>query len=683
LVPESFNGTLRVMAVAVTAEGVGAAERQALVRGDFVISANLPTFVAPGDEFQVSAAVANNVQGSKRAAVSLGLTPSGHLELVGAGSSKLSVAEQREATAIFTLRARPVLGSAGLTFRAEGAGKSAQITLDLSVRPAAPYLTTLTLGNLRSGEVKVPVPRQLFPEHRLLRASFSSLPLGVAPALQSYLEKSPHGCTEQLVSQAIPALLLRKRPELGMTADAAEASLKRVISMLRSRQNSEGGFGLWTSHPRTAVFASIYALHFLVDAGERGVEVPEDLLQSGLGWLRRLIATDGDDLPALRQRAYAVYVLTRAGVVTGGPAASLHKRLERRYSKQWKKDLAGIYLAATYRLLRQDRLADELISAAIFGEERSEDYANYYDGLIRDAQLLYVLARHFPRQAGRVSADGVKALFAPIAGGRYNTLSSAYVLQALEAYAGTATRLGGSRTIHEILPGGGRRALALPAGLVPQASFSDKASHLVFGAGGGFESFYSVTQAGFDRSPPAGAIKHKLEVHREYRDGNNKVVSSVRRGEDLSVHIRLRALGRSWLPSLAIVDLLPGGFEVVVEPPSPVRAGAGDDEEHADRGSEGAGGEDGGSSQDDEAGGAAPSGISFALPGSTFAPVYADVREDRVVLYGNAGPSMQEFVYKIRATTAGRFAAPPLKGESLYDRTVVAQSPGGRITVSK
>ena len=78
---------------------------------------------------------------------------------------------------------------------------------------------------------------------------------------------------------------------------------------------------------------------------------------------------------------------------------------------------------------------------------------------------------------------------------------------------------------------------------------------------------------------------------------------------------------------------------------------------------------------------------TFALPisveGTTFAPVYGDVREDRVVLYGTVGPQMQEFVYVIKATNTGNFAIAPVLADSLYDRTVLARGTGGRLTVVK
>ncbi|MEO7433444.1 MAG: MG2 domain-containing protein, partial [Dokdonella sp.] len=50
-VPDDFNGRLRVMAVAVAPDRTGIFEGGTTVRGDFVLSPNVPAMVAPGDEF--------------------------------------------------------------------------------------------------------------------------------------------------------------------------------------------------------------------------------------------------------------------------------------------------------------------------------------------------------------------------------------------------------------------------------------------------------------------------------------------------------------------------------------------------------------------------------------------------------------------------------------------------------
>jgi uncharacterized protein YfaS (alpha-2-macroglobulin family) len=71
------------------------------------------------------------------------------------------------------------------------------------------------------------------------------------------------------------------------------------------------------------------------------------------------------------------------------------------------------------------------------------------------------------------------------------------------------------------------------------------------------------------------------------------------------------------------------------------------------------------------------------VTGSDWALEYADVRDDRVVIYGTAQRTSHEFIYRIRATNAGNFSVPPAYGESMYDRTVQARSLGAKIEVKK
>jgi len=64
-------------------------------------------------------------------------------------------------------------------------------------------------------------------------------------------------------------------------------------------------------------------------------------------------------------------------------------------------------------------------------------------------------------------------------------------------------------------------------------------------------------------------------------------------------------------------------------------------------------------------------------------PQFADIREDRVVLYGMLSKDMAEYRYRIRATNAGRFLVPPSYAESMYDRTLRARASASRVTVTR
>lgn len=674
-VPDYFNGSLRLMAVAVTPDTVGVAERKTVVRGHFVLSPNVPTFVAPGDEFQVSLGVANNVDDSgKQPEINLELKTSKHLEVLGTARQTVKIDAGSESVVTYKLRARDVLGSGNLRFSAAMGAKRAQYSVDLSVRPPVPYMTTVVGGHFQSGKVDVPVTRRMYSEYRTLEVGASPLPLGIARGLIHYLDRFPYGCTEQLVSQAFPALILRNRPEFGYAPAKVEANLAQVLRILRARQNGEGAFGFWAANSHVSDFQVAYALHFLTEAKERGYAVPQDLLDKGLNYLRSIVRNDPDNLAQARERAYAIYVLTRNGQVTTNYLNQQRTALDRDYAKVWKTDLTGAYLASAYKLLKQERQADSLIGESRFGQAQQIDYGYFYDGLVRDAQLLYLLARHFPERLPDLKASAIEAIVNPVAEGRFSTLSSAYTILALDAYAdsaGVATLA--ELSVSETLMDNSSRNLVLPKGLFPKVEFSDKAQKVRVQSGADFHLFYQVTQAGFDLAPPAQAIKQKLEIQREYRDASNQVVNSASLGGELTVHLKIRTLEQGELQNVAIVDLLPGGFEVVRDS---IRSAAGSGP--GLRQEENEGGEEEEPGQD-----ARQTTSSAAAGAASFSPDYVDVREDRVVIFGRVAASAQEFTYRIKAINQGVYAVPPVFGESMYDRAVQARGLGAKISVEQ
>ncbi|MDE2250883.1 MAG: alpha-2-macroglobulin, partial [Gammaproteobacteria bacterium] len=277
-VPDYFNGRLRVMAVAVNDAAIGTTEQATLVRGDFVLSPNAPLTVTPGDEFDVSVGVANNIVNSgSNPVVDVSVEASPQLEVVGAAHAPLKIGAMHESSARFRVRARDALGSASLRFRAALGDRSAELGATLSVRPATAYMSTLSVGSFK-GQAKVPTTRNLYSEYRTLEASVSALPLALSHGLTSYLDHYPYSCTEQLVSQAMPAVVLAARPEFGELKSHQGATLATMIDELRARQTGDGSFRYWAGGAESIDFVSVYALHVLLEGSERDEGVPADLL---------------------------------------------------------------------------------------------------------------------------------------------------------------------------------------------------------------------------------------------------------------------------------------------------------------------------------------------------------------------------------------------------------------------
>ncbi|MBK9161153.1 MAG: alpha-2-macroglobulin [Nitrosomonadales bacterium] len=666
-VPDYFNGTLRIMAVAVSPESIGVTESNVLVRGDFVLTPNVPTQVAPGDEFEVSLGVSNNLPASgKGAPVHIELKTSPHLAVLGGnGTQDMKIDAMHEKVATFRVRAMDKLGSGNLHFTATHDGHSAKSSVDTSVRPPVPYRVELTFGNLKDGTLEQPVTRKMYDEFATRSAGISHLPLIMGRGLVAYLDKNPYGCTEQLVSQVLPAVILQSRPEFGVTRNVSEASLDRIIGILRSRQNSEGGFGLWAANHHVVPWTSVYAMHFLLEARDRGHAVPADMLISANSWLQQLASSEGSTLADERVRAYAIYLLARQGIVVGQHAAAVQRRLEEHHAKVWPQDITAAYLAAAYQLMHQSRMASGLIHGIRLTHDAGK-WEDYYDGLSRNSQLVSLLARHFPDELKRLDADALESIAKPIRENRYNTLSSAYTLLALDAYA---TAIGndaaGKFSIAEVLANGSKQQLKLPAGLMPKTEYSTAATALRFGSDSDYIAYTLLNQSGFDRALPAQEIKQGIEVFREYTDANGKPASKIKLGDEVEVRLRIRAIGNGTLQNVAIVDLLPGGFEIVPESRAEPQTVQSYDEE---------GDGDYTSSYSDWV---SPVGSDK----SNWRPSYADVREDRLVLYGTVENAAHLFVYKIKATNIGQYLVPPTYAEGMYDRGIHARALGGKITV--
>ena len=656
-VPDHFNGTMRVMAVAVNEGAVGVAQTKAVVRGDFVLSPNLPLAVSPGDLFDVSVGVANNVEGSAAdSAVQLVLKPAATFEVIGPLSQTLKISPMREAVTTYRLKVKDAqaasLGSATLEFTSSLGSKAASRRMDISVRPATPRATTVALGSF-TGSAEVAVPRELLPEFRQQDVAISGLPLAMAPGLMSYLDNFPHQCTEQLVSRVLPGLVLAKRPEFGASTPVGAAkAMDEALRVLRSRQNAQGGFGLWSASVEADEFASIYAVHMLLEARELeipGVSVPPDLLRKGLNYAQQLAASNPADLGAARTRAYAIYLLTRHGAVTTPLVASLRETLDAKFPKAWRGDSTAAYLAATYQLLKQDKPATELMDGlAKLVEKDATPYRwqAYYDPLVRDAQTLYLLARHFPARVKSLSPQAMGRFVEPLTRGSFNTLSSAYTVLAFEAMARTlGADAMGRLSVTQFDAKGVATELALPANLLPRAAVLPGTVKLKLANDTRNATYYSSTQSGFDRTPPTQELKAGMEVLREYLGADGKPVTSVKLGDEVTVRLSLRAIAIGSSPasvsSVALTDLLPGGFEVV---------------------------------QARDANGAASTVTGEAME-------YADVREDRVVIYSSAGAGVHNYSYRLRATNTGEFTVPPAYAEAMYERDKQARSLARRITV--
>ena len=537
-----------------------------------------------------------------------------------------------------------MLGSGEIKFVARRNGIETRRRATLSVRPAVPYATDVRSGNFKKGHVDVQITRAIYSEFAKREAAVAAMPLGLAHGLYVFLKDFPHGCSEQITSGAFCRLLLSDEADFGLNRAEVNTQLEKTFATLRRRQNDQGAFGYWAPETDQKIsFNSVYVMDFLSTAKTAGFAPPADMFASGLRYLQKMVTLEPSTLADARIIAYGIYVLTREGVVTTNYILNLRDYLDQHQADIWQNDVTGVYLAGALKLLHKDKDADDLIGAYKIANDSSGDYDDFCQPLGANAQYITVLARTFPARLKGISAAEFEQILQPIGRGEFNTLSAAYAVSALKSYSHAIAQTLTVLSIGEIHKDKREVALTSGAKLLQRTSFSKDAIALRFNSAGklsGPGAFFQVVEAGFDRHVPTQPVTAGLEVHRELLDKNNQPVTRTKLGEPIHVRLQARSVGDDSVTNVAIIDLLPGGFEVV--------------------------------------------GTSLQPGVSTISGVdYVDVREDRAVFYATVSSSVLEINYQIKSSNRGEFTVPPIFAESMYERAIKGRGVGGKITVTE
>jgi uncharacterized protein YfaS (alpha-2-macroglobulin family) len=306
---------------------------------------------------------------------------------------------------------------------------------------------------------------------------------------------------------------------------------------------------------------------------------------------------------------------------------------------------------------------------------RFDDSVHYIDELFYDSIYLSIIAKHFPQRMREVSGPLLVSMAGRLENQRYTTLSANFALMAIDAWLKAVPGVTNGRfAAQEIHKGGVRRGLALAPGVsggpaapgaggasqaastgaLFSASFSADAEKIQIENRDALDLFYQITQGGFEKELPKTETKNNLEVFREFLDDSGQAVSSVAIGSAVTVRLNFRTTNNRTVSDVAVVDLLPAGLEADID--SVRRAASGR-----------------------PAAGQTASGST----GSRWLPGYVDIREDRIVVYGTAGPRVASFSYRARAVNAGSFTVPPLFAEAMYDKGVWALRPQDPLVVRK
>lgn len=615
-VPDYFNGSIKIYAVANSEKGIGSSTHQTIARADFVISPTPPLFVSPSDEFEVGVLVSNQSEGKgQKEELEVAVKSTEHVMVTSVPKMTLTIPQGREMGTSFRFRATETLGSADIIFSATNGTLSSSLEQSLSVRPAMPYITDVVFEMTTKANVELPLSRVMYDNYAKNYLTVSASPIALAKGLSLYLGEYQFLCTEQLLSMAIPYVFLPESKRKG--ADAEDQHLK-AISTLRTRQTPDGGFALYGGE-LTDTSVTLYAGLYLVEAKDRGLSVPADMLER----VRRFVSSDSvqqvDSLQGVRQFAQALYLQARLGLVPGNKLNFLREKVEKDFKDVWKNDITAIWLAGTYALVQKQDAGWSILKNVDMQIEVDSDMESFYDNNVRRATLIHVAATQFPDKITQfINAETLGALTKDLVGGNYNTHSAARLIMAFGSYQKYAAQKGfpGGIQIFEKLDAAEKEIQRGAETDLLNFTVNPKSTQVAIRNSPVTPYFYSMSVSGFDKKPFTEEVKKGIEAHRTLS------ANAVNLGDELEVSVKVRSTKDKNIPHVVVVDLFPAGFELILN--------------------------------------------SLEKTGVE----YVDKREDRVVIYLNASQEMAEVKYRLKAVNKGKFALAPLYAEAMYNKGI-------------
>ncbi|MEZ5908410.1 MAG: alpha-2-macroglobulin [Hyphomicrobiaceae bacterium] len=650
-----FNGKVRVMAVAWTADKLGHAEGEVIVRDAVAVLASGPRFLTLGDEARLQIDV-HNVEGPVGSyRVGVGVTPSegGARREVGDRTLALKVGERRPAE--LTIKADS-LGLRVYDVSVTGpGGVSVKRKLTFDVKPPASDVRRVTQQRLQPGS-RLTIGSDLMSDF-IVGRSRATVTVGptarfdVAGLLLA-LDRYPYGCAEQTVSRALPLLYANSvATQIGIATDLeARQRVAKAIERLFEMQDSSGAFGVWG--PSTPdLWLTAYVTDFLTRARQSGHPVRDAPFKQALDRLQNAVSYAQDFERGGESLAYALYVLARNG---RAPVGELRYYSDARLDR-FSTALAQAQLGAALAMVGDPERAERAFGKAMQRLEKTDRTALRadYGSFLRDsaAMLTLVAEAKLSRSPAPSLVDVVTKAYAEKALSRYpmtSTQEQAWMLLAARALTDEASRLelevDGRPHRGALLRSFSVTALsARPLTVTNRSARPTDAVISVMGATA--------------RSEPAAS--NGLEIERSYYtlDGRKVDLESARGGtatlgqnERLVVVLKVTSTGPQG-GRLLLVDRLPAGLEI--ENPRLVASG------------------------DIKA-------LDWLK--SEIAPEHTEFRDDRFVaafnLFATRKTAPMTVAYIVRAVTPGSYVHPAAAVEDMYRPERFGRTASGRLQIT-
>ncbi|MFZ2097063.1 MAG: alpha-2-macroglobulin family protein, partial [Anaerolineales bacterium] len=438
----------RVMVVAVDETGrqFGLGESNITARLPLMVRPSAPRFLNFGDKFELPVVIQNQTDEPMTVEVVARAT---NLELDSAGLRVTVPANDR--VEVRFAASTQMAGTARLQIAAISGTYADAAVVELPVYTPATTEAFATYGVIDEGAIAQPVlyPTGVFPQYGGLEINTSSTALQALTDAVLYLVGYPFECSEQLSSRVLAVAALRDvltafEADGLPTPDEMEAAVTRDIQRLQGMQNYDGGFPYWRQGFESIPFNTIHVAHALYRAGQKGFDVPVEMQQGALNYLRDIESHYPywySEQTRNTLSAYALYVRNLSGDRDA-------QKAQRLYSDVGIDNLSMEAIGWLWPVIANDTQLDEIrrfVNNHVVETAGAANFTTAYDDQTylllssnrrTDAILLDALMEDNPQSD--LIPKVVNGLLAHRSKGRWgNTQENVFVLLALDRYFNT------------------------------------------------------------------------------------------------------------------------------------------------------------------------------------------------------------------------------------------------------
>lgn len=640
-----YVGSVRVMVVAAGKGAYGSAEKTVAVKNPLMTLSTLPRVIGPNEEVWLPVnvfAMDNSVR-----KVQVTIETKGLLIPENGKSQTIHFDKIGDQIVYFKLKATAKTGAEQVRIKATAGGQTATEIIDIGIRNPNPPIVVSDAQLIDANKsVQLSVAMDEVGVADWAKLELSRLPNINLNKNIDFLLSYPHGCTEQITSQAFPLLYLDGLTQLD--ADQKKQmndKVDQVIKTLSTRQLSDGGFIYWAGNHYASEWSTTYAGHFLTEAKKKGFNVPDNLLsrwaefQAKLAknWSRTVSYQNYYSISMTElQQAYRLYTLAVYGEPQLGAMNRMRELKNLSLQAKWR-------LAAAYAITGRKDVANELVFNAT---DRVEEYNfnnDTYGSPARDEAM--IMETYLLLDKSEKALELAQNVAKELSSQSISTQTAAYGLIAMSQLA---EKMGKTNIeVNWKLNGKAMSAISTPQPLhqvdVPPAKTISVTIENK-GTGKIYAQLIGRTQPINDHNieTPQDA-SFTIAVNYVDLTGKPLSVSSLKQGTEFTALVTVKNSPAQPFTDLALVQIFPSGWEIYNE-----RI------------------------------------LGTDSIGSVENYTYRDIRDDRVLTYFNlAADQTKTFRVRLQAAYRGKYYLPAVSLQAMYQPREQARTKGEWVEVEE